>query len=55
MNKMRVYFLKWKHNTEKDLLALEMHNEGPVREQIFEERINLKNLEKFMGEEGYSE
>ncbi len=32
-----------------------MHNEGPVREQIFEERIVLKNYEDLMREEGYSE
>ena len=32
-----------------------MHFEGPVREQIFEERIVLKNYEDLMREEGYSE
>jgi hypothetical protein len=32
-----------------------MHSEGPVREEIFEERIVLKNYENLMREEGYSE
>mmetsp|Transcript_8816 Transcript_8816/g.8151 ORF Transcript_8816/g.8151 Transcript_8816/m.8151 type:complete len:167 (+) Transcript_8816:1267-1767(+) len=52
---MRVYFLKWKESKDKDQLSLEMHNEGPIREKIFEERINFKNLEKMMAEQGYSE
>ena len=31
-----------------------MHNEGPVREQVFEDRIMMKNYINLMGEEGYS-
>lgn len=52
---MRVYFQRWKDSTEKYQLNEEMHYEGPVREEIFEERIVLKNCENFMRDEGYSE
>jgi hypothetical protein len=54
-NKLRVYFQRWKDSTAKSELSEEMHWEGPVREEIFEERINMKNLENLMREEGYSE
>ncbi len=30
-----------------------MNEEGPVREQIFEERQKLRNLQDFMTKEGY--
>ena len=30
-----------------------MHTEGPVREEIFEDNIKLKNLKNFMKKEGY--
>ena len=35
-NKARAYFLQWKEITNKLALAQELHEEGPVREEVFE-------------------
>lgn len=32
-----------------------MHEEGPIREEVFEERIKYKNLKCLMRTEGYEE
>jgi hypothetical protein len=40
---MRYHFMKWKKNGEKMTVAVEMEEEGPIREKIFEEAIKLKN------------
>ena len=45
----------WKDATEQDITAKEMHNEGPIREKIFEEKIKLKNCENLLKDEGYTE
>ena len=51
--KIRAYFLRWKQRDQTEKLKEEMNEEGPVREQIFEENITLKNLVNLMKEEGY--
>ncbi len=35
-NKMRHFFLKWKEGANERTLAKEMHEEGPIREEVFE-------------------
>lgn len=38
-NKLRHFFLRWKETANERTLALEMHEEGPVREEVFEANI----------------
>lgn len=52
-NKMRHFFLKWRDMSNERTLALEMHEEGPVRAEVFEAKVTLKNLKAFMSTEGY--
>ena len=54
-NKLRHFFLKWRDASNEKTLALEMHEEGPVREEVFESKAVLKNLKEFMTKEGYDE
>ena len=54
-NKVRYFFQKWKESSNERTLALEMHNEGPVREQVFELKAQFKNLKGLMNEQGYDE
>ena len=54
-NKTRAYFLRWKETADKKALIQEIHEEGPVREQVFEQRQVLENCKNFMRDEGYSE
>jgi hypothetical protein len=44
LHKVRAYFMRWKQSADGKTLAEELHDEGPIREQIFEDRIVLKNL-----------
>lgn len=32
-----------------------MHEEGPVREEVFDARSEFKNLKNFMNDEGYDD
>eukprot|EP00347_Sterkiella_histriomuscorum_P005910 403354803 len=52
-NKLRHFFLKWKETANERTVALEMHEEGPIREEVFEANIQLKNIKEFMSKEGY--
>lgn len=52
-NKVRHFFLRWKDAAYERSTALEMHEEGPVREEVFEANVQLKNLKEFMAKEGY--
>lgn len=53
-NKMRNYFLRWKHRLEEEKLKDEINDEGIVRDQILEGRVEMKNLENFLKSEGYN-
>jgi hypothetical protein len=35
-NKLRYFFQKWKEMSNERTLAMEMHDEGPIREEVFE-------------------
>lgn len=50
---MRHYFLKWKEVSNEKTLVKEMHEEGPIRDQVFEAEVEYKNLKNFMKVEGY--
>lgn len=52
---MRHFFLKWKEMSNERSLLKEMHEEGPVREEVFEAAHEMRNLKKFMTKEGYNE
>jgi len=54
-NQVRHFFLKWKHQSNERSLAKEMNEEGPVREEVFEERIKYENLKCLLKDEGYEE
>ena len=54
-NKTRGYFLHWKEVSAKAALAQELHEEGPIREEVFEQRQVLENCKNFMRDEGYDE
>jgi hypothetical protein len=54
-NKTRQYFLKWKAQASFITLQEEIDGEGPVREQVFEQKQMLDNCKKFMMDEGYHE
>lgn len=45
----------WKKGSDCKTLAKEMNEEGPIREQVFEERILLQNHKNFMSKEGFDE
>ena len=51
--KMRSYFIQWKEQSEKKTLIKELNEEGPVREQDFNYRSELRNIKDLMKEEGY--
>jgi hypothetical protein len=54
-NKLRHFFMKWKEGASERTLAMEMHDEGPIREEVFYIKAKLKNLRRLMAEEGYDE
>lgn len=54
-NKTRAYFQRWIENSAKIALHKEMHEEGPIREEVFEQRQLLENCKSFMRDEGYGE
>lgn len=47
-NKLRFFFTQWKNGSDERTLAKEMHEEGPVREEVFEQRILFSNLVDLM-------
>lgn len=47
-NSMRAHFLKWKEWSQEQTLAIEMQEEGPIREEVLEAKIQLNNLKNFM-------
>ena len=54
-NKVRHFFQRWREAACERTLALEMHEEGPIREQVFELKAEFKNLKGLMNEEGYDD
>jgi len=54
-NKLRQYFTLWKQNLENENLVLEVKDEGPIREEVFDQRQVLENCKKLMKQEGYSD
>jgi hypothetical protein len=52
---LRFHFIKWKEGAAEKTLALEMHEEGPVREQVFEAKARFMNIKALMKEEGYDD
>jgi hypothetical protein len=50
---MRYYFTQWKEVSNQRTLVKEMHEEGPIREEVFEARIQLQNHKDFLTSEGY--
>jgi len=54
-NMVRFYFNNWKESANKASLSKEMHEEGPIREEIFEDKIVLSNIRDLMKSEGYHE
>jgi len=53
--KLRYHFIKWKEAAAENTLALEMHEEGPVREEVFEAKARFMNLRALMKSEGYDD
>jgi hypothetical protein len=54
-NKARTYFQRWKETAQKQTVIIELNEEGPVREEVFEQRQILENCKNFMRDEGYHE
>ena len=50
---LRNYFVQWKHQAENYSLSIELYEEGPVREQDFNYKSELRNIKDMMKEEGY--
>jgi hypothetical protein len=51
---VRVYFLRWKERDLNEQLKVELNEEGPVREQIFNHNIHFTNIISLMKQEGYA-
>ena len=47
-NKLRHFFQKWRDTANERTLALEMHEEGPVRDEWFDAKMQLKNIKELM-------
>jgi hypothetical protein len=52
-NRKRHMFNKWRTNADLMTLAKEMEEEGPIREQVFEHKMNFMNCVDFLTAEGY--
>jgi hypothetical protein len=52
---MRDFFLRWKENSEKAMLAKDLYETGPVREQDYLYKSELRNIKELMKNEGYDE
>jgi hypothetical protein len=52
-NRKRHMFNTWRRNADLKTLAKEMEEEGPIREQVFEHKMNFMNCVDFLTEEGY--
>lgn len=40
-NKLRAYFERWKQRDQNELMKIEMNEEGPIRDEIFEDNITF--------------
>lgn len=52
---MRKLFLRWREQSNKKSLALELYDEGPVRHQEIGLKADLKNIKSYMKQEGYDD
>lgn len=52
---LRYHFNQWKEGAQLRSVVKEMNDEGPIREQAFEERSTLINLTEFLHLEGYDD
>jgi hypothetical protein len=54
-NKMRDFFHRWRENSTKVMLAKDLYETGPVREQDYLYKSELRNIKDLMKNEGYDE
>jgi len=55
MKSLRDVFQRWRYQTEQKSLAIELHEEGPIREQDFNYKSELRNLKDMLTYEGYDD
>ena len=53
--KLRDFFVRWRENSTKLMLAKDLYETGPVREQDYLYKSELRNIKELMKNEGYDE
>jgi hypothetical protein len=55
MKSLRQAFQSWRDRSDKSSLAIELYEEGPIREQDFNYKSEMSNLKDMLIQEGYDD